>query len=308
MEVVEIIAICMPIFIVILIGNMLLRSKLIDHAFINSSNKLVMNVFLPALLFYEITKSNFNEVFSYKHVIITLGAILIMFLISFPLGNLLKLSKATNRTFISNNFRANCTFIGLPVAFYAFGAQGLAIASIYLAFMVPLNNILGIMVYNTGGFKIADIKAMIRSTFFNPLIIACFLGIIFAMLDISLPAFINKTFSILSGVALPLALIGIGVNINIDHINGNKTIIAISSIMKLVFLPLIAFVIFKLFGIENFGLLERVAIILLASPSAQVNYIFASAMDGDPDLASGGIIFSTILSALSLVAWISIMR
>lgn len=302
-----ILAICMPIFIVIILGNILLRFKLIDHNFINSSNKLVMDVFLPVLLFYEITKSNFNEVFSYKHVIILLGAIIIMFLISFPLAKLLKLPKTTTRTFVSNNFRANAAFIGLPVCFYAFGNQGLSIASIYIAFMVPINNILGIMAHNTGGYRISEIKEIIKTTFLNPLIIACILGIIFSVLGISVPAFINRTFSILSGVALPLALLGIGVNINIEHLSGNKKIITISSLMKLVFLPLIAFVIFKLFAIGNFGLLEKVAIILLASPSAQVNYIFASAMEGDADLASGGIIFSTVLSALSFVGWIGIM-
>lgn len=302
-----ILAICMPIFIVIILGNILLRLKLIDHDFIYASNKLVMNVFLPVLLFYEITKSNFNEVFSYKHVIIVLSAILIMFLISFPFARLLKLSKETTRTFVSNNFRANAAFIGLPVCFYAFGSQGLSIASIFIAFLVPINNILGIIAHSTGSYKFSDIKEIIKSTFLNPLIIACILGIIFSVLVIPVPEFINRTFSILSGVALPLALLGIGVNTNIEHLRGNKNVIAICSVMKLVGLPLIAFIMFKFFTGESFGMLEKVAIVLLASPSAQVNYIFAAAMEGDPDLASGGIIFSTVLSALSYIFWIALM-
>ncbi|MDD4802443.1 MAG: AEC family transporter [Syntrophomonas sp.] len=304
----EILLICMPIFIIIILGKILLRFELLDHQFINSSNKLVMNIFLPILLFNEISKSNFNEVFSYKHVIIMLAAITLVYMLSFPLGSLFKLSGASSRTFVTNSFRANAAFVGLPVCFYAFGSQGLSIASIYLAFMIPLNNVLGIMAYNTSGYKLSDLKEMIKTTALNPLIIAAAIGLAFSMLEITLPGFISKTMSILSGVALPMALLGIGANINLDCLQGNKIIIAVSAGMKLVILPLIAFLVLKIMNIESFGLLEKVLIILLASPSAQVNYIFAAAMQGDPDLASGGIIISTILSALTFIGWISIIN
>jgi hypothetical protein len=304
----EILAICMPIFIIIFLGKVLLNFKIIDHNYINASNKVVMNFFLPVLLFSEIAKSNFREVFSPVHMVIFLGSIILMYLISLPLSKLLKLPITTTKTFICNIFRANSTFIGLPVCFYAFGGQGLSIASIYLAFMIPVNNILAIMAHGTGEYKLTQIKDVIRSTFLNPLIIACLLGLIFSITSIPLPVFITRTLTVIAGVALPLALLGIGANINLEHLKGNKKIIAISSIMKLLIMPLIVFILLKLFANESFGLLEKVAVILLASPSAQTNYIFAAAMEGDTELASGGIIFSTILSALTFILWIGIMN
>jgi predicted permease len=76
--------------------------------------------------------------------------------------------------------------------------------------------------------------------------------------------------------------------------------------MKLIVLPLMAFIFFRIYSVGSFGLLEKVAIILLSSPSAQINYILASGMKGDSELASGGIIFSTVFSALSFIFWIGI--
>lgn len=303
----DLLAICMPIFLIIILGNVLYRFKLIDHVFIDSSNKLVMNIFLPVLLFNEISSSNFNEVFSYKHIIVLLAAIAIVFVFSFPAAGLLKIPPQVTPTFVCNIFRSNAAFIGLPVCFYAFGDQGLSVASIYIAFISPMNNLLAIIAYNTKGYKISAIKEICKNLFLNPLIISSILGIIFSLLHINLPAFVEQTFSILSGVALPLALLGIGVNVNIEHIKGKNITIVITSLMKLFLLPLIAFLLLKLIGIEHFGILEKVAVILLASPSAQVNYIFAYAMEGDPDLASGGIVLSTVLSVLAFLFWLSLM-
>jgi malate permease and related proteins len=49
---------------------------------------------------------------------------------------------------------------------------------------------------------------------------------------------------------------------------------------------------------------EKVMIIMLSAPCATVNYVLASVMDGDTDIASGTIVTSTLLSILSFVAWL----
>jgi hypothetical protein len=46
---------------------------------------------------------------------------------------------------------------------------------------------------------------------------------------------------------------------------------------------------------------------MLSSPAATVNYILASEMGGDKDLASSVIILSSALSIFSFVFWISIL-
>ena len=300
-------SICLPIFIVILFGNILYRLKLADDAFIAGSNKLVMNVFLPVLIFNEVARSNFQEIFSYLHIVILLGTIIAGFLLCFPVARMLRLDVASFRTFVSSSFRPNAAFVGLPVCFYAFGNQGLTIASIYLAFIAPIDNILTVLAYNSAGANRINIAKTIKSAFFHPVVIVSLIGIGFSLLKIPLPAFLEKTCAILGGVALPLALLAIGTSISMRQMQGNFQVIFISSLVKLLIIPSVAYGLFVVTGFYDFGLLEKVMIILLASPTAQINYIFASVMNGNPELASGSIVFSTLMSALVFVFWLSVL-
>jgi len=40
----------LPIFIVILLGNLLAKAGMLDHSYVSGSNRLIFNVFLPVLL------------------------------------------------------------------------------------------------------------------------------------------------------------------------------------------------------------------------------------------------------------------
>jgi len=60
----EIAAIVLPVFIVMLLGNILRRAGMIDDRFILQSNRLVFNISLPMLLFYKIGTADFTANFN----------------------------------------------------------------------------------------------------------------------------------------------------------------------------------------------------------------------------------------------------
>lgn len=303
----KIISVIAPIFLVIILGNTLKRYRLMDAQYVNTGNKLLLNVFLPVLLFNKVANSNFYEVFSLPHLLVMVCSILLIFAVSFPLAKLLKLPHSTAATFISNNFRANSTFVGLPICYYMFGDEGFTIASILLAFIVLVNNILGILVYNTRNLSIAELGKNIKATLLNPIILSCIAGILFSVLKIPIPEVLDRTFSIISGITMPIALLNIGASISLEYLKGNTKLVLISSLIKLIGLPLVAIIGFYLLHINNFGTIEKIVVILLAAPSAQVNYVLASLMDGDSNLAISGIVSSTILSAFTMVLWLHIL-
>jgi predicted permease len=45
-------------------------------------------------------------------------------------------------------------------------------------------------------------------------------------------------------------------------------------------------------------------LIMLAAPCATVNYVLASVMEGDTDIAAGTIVATTSLSIFSFVGWL----
>ncbi len=299
----DIILIVLPIFLVLAVGKLLKQLKLIDDSFVMTANRLIFNFLLPVLLVYKISTSDFYALFNkYDMLVITL-AIAVICLISFLAAKVIKVPKRSVGTFIMNNFRGNFAYLSLPVSYYAYGEEGLIAASILMAFCIPLVNILSIVVMNIGTSNRFSLQDTVKKTLLNPLIIGCALGLFFALFRITLPTFIMRTFAMISGVTLPLALFSIGATINLRQLKGNMQSVTVSVILKLFLLPFVGWLIFK--GIHMpIGLTQKAAIILLAAPVATANYIFASIMGGDPEMARDNIIVTTLLSVVSFTLWL----
>lgn len=293
----------LPIFLVLLLGNLLMRLKLMTIDFTLVASRLIFNVCLPVLLFLKISQSKFGEVYSLKLVLIMVAAVSAMFVLSFPAAYALRLPKRSAGTFAMNNFRANYAYMGLPVCLYAYGDQGLAIASIFMAFIVPYVNMLSVLALSISGSGVFDRKLFLKNTLLNPIAVSCLIGIVFSLFSIPLPHFLSTTFEIISGITLPLALFSIGATTNMTLLRGSIGTVSISTAMKLIGLPLLALLFLKFTG-TPIGLPEKVMLIMLSAPCATVNYVLASVMEGDTDMASGTIVASTLLSILSFVAWL----
>jgi malate permease and related proteins len=293
----------LPIFLILVLGNLLVRFSLITADFISVSNRLVFYLCLPVLLFYQISKSQFKEVYSLRLILIMAATVSIMFALSFALAFLLRYPKAGAGTFAMNNFRANYAYMGLPVCLSAYGDQGIAIGSIFMAFIVPYVNTLSVLSLALSGSMKFNGKLFLRNTLLNPIALSCLAGILFSIYSVPFPPFITKTLEIISGVTLPLALFAIGAGTSLRLLRGGLHIVSVSTVMKLIGLPLIALLLLK-FTHSAIALPEKVMVIMLAAPCATVNYVLASVMEGDTDIAAGTIVATTSLSIFSFVGWL----
>lgn len=302
----DILLLVLPIFVVLATGNILYKLKFFDQDFISTANRLIFYFLLPVLLFYKIANANIKN-YSLSYLLTVMGAaILIMFALSFILGKIFKFKKSSLGTFAMNSFRANYAYMGLPVCYYTFGDKGLTIASILMAFIVPLVNMMSVISLIITSNSKMNLKNFIKNTLFNPLAVACILGILFSVLNIKIPAFVNKSLQLISNVTLPLALFSIGATLDFKKVKGNIAIISFNVFLKLFILPLIALAMLKASS-NSLTFSAKILIVMLSSPAATVNYILASQMGGDKDLASSVIILSSALSIFSFVFWISIL-
>ncbi|WP_273266062.1 AEC family transporter [Flexistipes sinusarabici] len=302
----HLLSIVSPIFIVLALGKILSLFNLIKTDFINASNRLIFFVLLPALLFYKIAQAEIYTSFNLTIFLVMCVTVFSIFMLSFIVGRIFHVGKKQLGTFAMNNFRANYAYMGLPVSYYAFGDEGLMIASLLMAFIVPLVNLLSIISLSLNSSKKVRMWTFIKNTLLNPLAIGCILGIIFSLAKIEFYYFIDKTLSLLTGVTLPLALLCIGATMKREMIRGNKLLIANTLLIKLLVMPFTAFLIISTFS-ETISLTGQVLIIMLSSPAATVNYVLASSMDGDPDVASGGIILSTVFSLFTYIFWLAVL-
>jgi predicted permease len=298
----------LPIFVVVFIGYLFRRFEYLDDNYIKINNRLIFNFFLPSLLFYEISKTEIRAENYVPILSVMFLSICCIFIVSFFIGKLIKMPKNSIGTFAMNNFRANYAYMGLPVCYYAFGKEGLAIGSVLMAIIVPFVNLLSVVSLSIG--KSGDknkVKIFIQSVFINPIAFSCILGLIFSFFTIELPVFITRSIDIISKVALPLALIGIGATINFKYIRGNKLYLLLVVVIKLIFLPFVALIMIYAFAIK-LDTTAKILIIMLSSPPATVNFVLADIMGGDKDLSSSAIMLSTVLSIASFIFWLTILK
>ena len=76
----------LPIFLIMVLGKVLFRLKIINEEFTKSADKYVFYVALPALVFKDLTENNIRESFDLKYVLycffVTLFVILILWFLN----------------------------------------------------------------------------------------------------------------------------------------------------------------------------------------------------------------------------------
>ena len=107
-------------------------------------------------------------------------------------------------------------------------------------------------------------------------------------------------------LATPLALLAIGASFQIDAAKSCLKPALIATFLKLVgqaavFLPLAIWLGFR----EQ----QLVAILVMfASPTAAASYIMSVNLDNDGELSSSIIVYTTLFSAVTITAWIFLLR
>jgi predicted permease len=295
----------LPIFAVIFLGFFLKKAARVDEAFVQILNQLVYQVFLPVLVFWEISRAPFQDSFNPRLVFITFGAMGFLWLMVLVAGKMLGSRRAQVGVMAQGSFRGNLAYIGLALAFNLYGSPGVSKAGVLIGFMIPFMSffsILGLILFRPVGRSKLGWGALIRSVFLNPLILASFIGLGFSYGSWRLPAILANTLRLLSGLSLPLALISLGGNLSFRGIKGSLTPALLGTLLKLVFLPGIG-VLLLCYG-KVTGVDFRLTVILLACPTAVVTYIMAAELGGDKELSAAIIMLSTLISMFSLPAWI----
>lgn len=295
--IVEICYIVIPVFLVIGLGFSLKRTSLIDTDFLLKLNRLIYYVALPALLFYKIALADFSASFNSRLILTLIAVTVLIFLITLLFTKFSNYSAPQQGAFCQGCFRGNLGFIGLAIVYNAYGEEGLAIAGIVLGFVVPVLNFLSVtalLLPNQDQEKELGIKFWASQIALNPLIIASFFGVMWSFFGIGLPGVIDKSFDIITGMSLPLALLSIGASFSPKKLRGDIVKASIAVSVKIVWLPFLTGLMLYMVGVEGIEL--GVGVLLAGAPTATAAYIMAQQLKGDAELSSGIIMLSTLCS------------
>ncbi|WP_286240012.1 AEC family transporter [Neptuniibacter halophilus] len=297
-----------PIFFIVFLGYLLKRLRVIDEAFIGTASRLVFMITLPALVFMSISRTDFHAVFNPQQLGFVLFGTLISFVGLWVIAKRWVTRPEDLGVFIQGAFRSNYGIIGLAVSYNLFSDSGLAQASLLLALVIPLFNVLSIVALTIPAQRSgsASLGKTVLEVLKNPLIIAVCLALPFSYFGFQLPDIAQKTGRYFANLTLPLALLAIGGSLNLDSLRNTSAQATWATLCKLVILPFLLTLAAWVYGFRGQDL--TMLMVLFGCPTAAASFVMAKAMGGNPELAANIILMTTLGSVLTLSAGIYLMR
>lgn len=311
-----------PIIALAVIGFVLKKIGFIDERFARQANKLVFRVFLPVMLFLNVYKVEDVAEIEYGYVLYTIVAVIVIFVIAFPLAIMMSDRPDRRGVLVQAAFRSNYALIGIPLAGSLFGEEGEIVASLLAVVGVPLFNVLAVIalsVFNSEG-KRPTVRSVLLGIIGNPLIQGVLAGIVALVIR---AMFINsgvefrlsdvqplwKTFSYLSALATPVALIALGAQFEFSAFPGMKRELIYGVTARTFVVPIFALGIAYIFFGDSFTGAHFAALVaVFATPNAVSTVPMTQEMGGDAALAGQLVVWTTMLSTFTIFAAAFVLR
>lgn len=297
-----------PVFLIIAVGFIARKRKVINEVFVDVTSKFVFQISLPVFIFLKISVLDLSQVFELSQIAYIYAGTTITYLLIW-LGTIPYIKNPADKSsFIQGAFRGNYAIVGLALISNLFGHDALGKATIILAFLLPLYNVLAVIVL-TIPFHSKE-KSIIKSAFIdillNPLILAVFFALPFSYLKLKLPEMFVTTGGFLADLALPLALIGIGGSMNLENLKRASQLAFSASLIKIVAVPIV--LTFGAYILGYTGIDLGIMFILFACPTAIASFVMADVMGANSKLAGNIIMITTLGSVFTISIGILILK
>lgn len=288
-------SVTVPNLLMLLLGVLLRRLRLIDDAFCDSATRLVFSLSLPCLLFFSIAA---HPPSPGEHLTFALYgglATLVSFLLLEAVASRLVKNPRERGIFVQGGFRANTAIVGLAYCASAYGNPGVAIASLYMAITVILFNVLSVITLtrtlSSDHRPGSGSRKILRGVVTNPLVAGIVSGLVYSATGLPVPSVLHVTGNFLSGLALPLALLCAGASIDWRAMLNASGVAGYACIARLIVIP--GLITLGGWGLGFQGMTLGVLFLLTSTPTAAASYVMTRAMGGNTTLAANIIALTT---------------
>jgi len=296
-----------PVFLIIAVGYFAKRMKIINEVFVEVTSRLVFQISLPVFIFLEIAELDLSQVLELKQIAYIYAATIIPYLLIW-FGTIPFIKNPKDKSaFVQGAFRGNYAIVGLALISNLFGGEALGKATLILAFLLPLYNVLAVIVLVVPKHQgKINFKSIFLEILLNPLILAVVFALPLSYFKLKLPEMLSSTGNYLADLALPLALVGIGGSLNMENLKRASTLAFTASIIKIVIIPIILTIGAYLLGyvMDDLGIM----FIVFACPTAIASFVMADAMGANSKLAGNIIMLTTLGSVFTIAIGILLLK
>lgn len=306
MEVYIIFESVLSLFFMILVGVYGNKRKIITAAINKGLTDILIQITLPCMILssfiytYDDTiKTNVLKTFYYS-IVVYLITIVISRLILLPIKNNKKIILHFSNVFV------NTGYIGFPVLYSIYSAEGVIYGSIFNMYFVIFLWTYGLLLFK-GHLGKKSLIEELRKIILNPSIIAVCAGILIMIFNLEIPVPLLSSIKSIGSISGPLSMIIIGVilsNTNLKRYIHDWTLYY-GLATKLIIIPVIIYV-FSLFLGETSKAINTV-IIMSSMPASAMTAIFAESFDKEKEYAAVVVSLSTLVSLITITIFIKII-
>lgn len=247
---------------------------------------LVYNIGVPCLILATFQKVDLSPAALAELALATLACYAAFTLVSFLLIRAMRLEVASYLPALMFPLTGS---MGLPVSYFAFGDEGLALAIVYFTF--------GTIGSFTIGAAIAEGRWSIRGLLRIPVLYAVAIAVALQLTGTRLPEWIFNTANLLGGMVIPAQLVALGFSL-LELKTGGVARSAFLGAFRLAMGVAVGIAISEVFDLG--GAARAIVIIQSAMPVAVSSYMFAEKFNRRPEEVAGMVVTSTAISFVTL--------
>jgi malonate transporter and related proteins len=304
-----VVAALLPVFLLIVLGFILKRTLMRLETQWHGLERLTYYVLFPMLLIQTLVKADLTRVPVAGVGGALLLSALVMSLLCLALRPALARLAVDGPAFTSI-FQGAVrwqTYVALSVSANLYGDAGLALASVAMVAIIPLVNVFSVAVLaHYAAPERQSVRTIVMTVVKNPLIWACAVGLALnVLLHLPLPKIWHEVADALGRSSLAIGLLVTGAGLHLEGLLRPRVSAAVGVFLKLILMPVLGIALALWFGLSGTNLVIVAA--CSAVPASSSSYVLARQMGGDAPLLAQIITLQTILAAITMPLFITLV-
>lgn len=303
-------SVILPVIAVIFVGFAAAYRGVLSEDNVATLNRFVFAISAPALLFRNVALTEFPPTLPWGLWVSYYGAMIAIMALGFVFASLVlpNWHASARVIFAFGSGFSNTVMLGIPIILTAFGPEAGLPLFLVLAFhglLVFTIALTCLEVTTKENVKLVHIVPQLARAMRDQMVILGLLaGVIWNFTGLGLAAPVDRFLDLLGSAAIPVALIAVGGRLAFIRWRGALGPALLTSSFKLVVMPMLVFTLAH-FVFALSPLFTATITLLSAMPTGVFTAVFATQYQTAESTASSAIVVSTLLSALTIAAWLS---
>ena len=296
----SIIGTVLPIFALILLGNIVGRLPFFPAGGVRGLIFYVWYIAMPIAIFIATAANPLPSVQDIPLLAAYFIPLSLTFLMAITIGKIAFNQTATERGLYGYSVCfGNIIYMGMPMITAVYGAEGIRLIILLISVHeLILISITMLTINAESGSIITAFRRALLHTLKMPLIIAIILGLISAYLQLSLPDTLLSIFTPIGLTAAPVGLFAVGAALVGIKAAGDRKQAVTATALKLFILPALVFTSCHIAGLSEVQ--TSILTIIAALPTGLNAFNFATTQGTGERRAATTILYSTVISVVTI--------